>query len=403
MKNTALLSLTFLVIACTSKEGAPNISSLHAPTGSQASLPHLFTGEDNNLYLSWVEKGDSNMVTLYYATMKNDSWSTPESIASGTDWFVNWADYPMIAVDKEGNMVAHFLAKSSSGTYSYDVNVMYKPTGGKWIGPVIPHTDGTPTEHGFTTLLPQNDGTFLVAWLDGRNTSTTRHEGHDMHESGGAMTIRSAVLDMQGNLTQEVELDNRVCDCCQTAGALTSAGPAIAYRDRSAYEIRDMAMVRWKNGSWTEPTNASIDNWHITGCPVNGPRLSAIENTLGMAWFTAANGQPKVNVRFSSDAGETFGNTIEVATETVGRVDLAMIDSSSAAVSWLAANDTASYIMTCRVNTDGTKSAPLIVTQTSASRASGFPQLTRWKNKNYFAWTHVDENTTAVKMAVVEE
>jgi hypothetical protein len=396
LQLTAIASIGW---ACNQQSSTPTVFQLESPVGPNASLPHLVTGEDDQLYLSWIEKGDSGQVQFYYASMENDKWSAPERIAGGNDWFVNWADYPMIAVDKAGNMVAHYLAKSSTGTYSYDVNVMYKPVGKEWIGPVIPHMDGTPTEHGFATLLPQNDGTFLLTWLDGRNTMG--HEEHEGH-GGGAMTIRSAVLNMQGQLSQEMELDGRVCDCCQTAGVLTPAGPIIAYRDRTEDEIRDMAMVRWINGTWTAPVPVSIDNWNITGCPVNGPRLSAWDNTVGMAWFTAANGEPKVNVRFSQDHGATFGETHMLSNETVGRVDIAMVDASSAIVSWLATSDTASYIMSRRVDANGNQEKSITIAQTSSARASGFPQLTRWKNKNYFAWTHLEDERSTVRLARVE-
>ena len=127
----------------------PVLQNVDSPAGSDASLPYLIKGGDDLLYMSWVEKRDSGSIDLMYSVLIKDTWQEPEVIASGNDWFVNWADYPMMAVDNQGNMIAHFLAKSSSGTYSYDVNVVYKPMGEQWSEPIIPHKDGTPTEHGF--------------------------------------------------------------------------------------------------------------------------------------------------------------------------------------------------------------------------------------------------------------
>jgi hypothetical protein len=405
MKTSPLfLLLLLLFFSCQQKEKALwRQKEWKAPAGEKASLPHLITGEDNQLYLSWIEKGDSGRVDFLYSMFRNDTWTDPELIASGKDWFVNWADYPMIAVDNVGNMVAHYLAKSASGTYSYDVNIKFKRANGNWQGPVVPHDDGTPTEHGFATLLPQNDGTFLLAWLDGRNTGGGEHEGHEGHDMGGAMTIRSAAFDMDGNLFNEVELDDRVCDCCQTTGAMTANGPIIAYRDRSDEEIRDMSIVRKVEDNWTSPSNISNDNWEIKGCPVNGPRLAANKNTVGMAWFTATNGEPKVKARFSKDGGVSFERPIEIASETSGRVDIAMIDESSALVSWLAVTDTSSQIMAIELTADGKKSLPIVIAQISASRASGFPQLAYLDDKAYFAWTHIEGKNTSIKMAVLEK
>jgi hypothetical protein len=410
MKLTTLLAFTALVFAACSTSNKPealkNISSFAAPIGANASLPHLTKGGDDNLYLSWVEKGDSTIVELKYAQLIDDTWSVPELIASGDNWFVNWADYPMLAVDKDGNKVAHYLAKNSSGTYSYDVNVVRKPTGTQaWLPSIVPHNDGTPTEHGFATLLPQNDGKFLLAWLDGRNTGGGEHDGHDGHEGhggGGAMTVRSAVMDMQGNLTDETELDGKVCDCCQTTGAIVGGIPIIAFRDRSDEGMRDMSFVTKSNGQWTDSKAVSEDNWKIAGCPVNGPRLAAFEDQAVIAWFTAADGNPKVKVAFSNGNNEFDLPIVIDEKQPLGRVDVVMLDKNSAVVSWLTSKDEKTIIMAAQVNKNGEVSEARIVSETSSSRGSGFPQMEKVGNNIYFAWTHVIEKETSIKMAKME-
>ena len=395
--------ILFLMVACApnknNEQPVDDLAIMEAPAGDNASLPYLVTGEDGLLYFSWVEKQDSGWVELKYARLEGSTWTKPELIASGNDWFVNWADYPMIAVDKEGNMTAHYLAKSSSGTYSYDVNVLYKPSGGEWSSPLIPHNDGTPTEHGFVTMLPQNDGTFRLAWLDGRNTGGGEHGAEEGHGGRGAMTIRTAVLDMEGNLTEEAELDNRVCDCCQTTGAITAKGPMFAYRDRSEGEIRDIAYVSYSNSTWTAPQKINDDNWSIAGCPVNGPRMSALGNTVATAWFTAAEGQPKVKIAFSNL--ESFGNPFLVdESSPLGRVDVILLDDKTAMISWLD-NEGTPAIKYRVVKSDGTMTAPQTVSATSEARSSGFPQMTKAGDQVYFAWTNYQKGgESSIKMSV---
>ena len=365
------------------------LEALQSPAGENASLPYLVTGEDGKLYFSWVEKKDSGWVELKYSILEGDSWTDPELIAKGNDWFVNWADYPMIAVDKDGNMIAHYLAKSSAGTYSYDVNVVYKPQGEVWSNPVIPHKDGTPTEHGFVTMLPQNDGTFRLAWLDGRNTGGGEHGSEGGHGSGGAMTIRTAVLDMNGELSEEAELDDRVCDCCQTGGIMTANGAMIAYRDRSEDEIRDISFVKFTNSKWSDPQTINDDNWNIPGCPVNGPRMTSLGNIVATAWFTAAEGQAKVKIAFSNS--ESFGESIIVdETSPLGRVDVILLDEQTAIVSWLD-NEGTPAIKYRTIKSDGTMTEPVIVSETSESRGSGFPQMTILDGRVFFAWTSYQE------------
>ncbi|MEQ9465917.1 MAG: exo-alpha-sialidase [Ekhidna sp.] len=400
---SALIIASLLLSSCQkNQEKATENSALQnveSPAESNASLPYLIKGGDDLLYMSWVEKRDSGWIDLKYSVQKEDIWQTPEAIASGNDWFVNWADYPMMAVDKQGNMIAHFLAKSSSGTYSYDVNVVYKPVGGEWSEPIIPHDDGTPTEHGFVTMLPKNDGTFLLSWLDGRNTGGGDHDSGG-HGGGGAMTIRTATLDMMGNLTQKAELDSRVCDCCQTGGAMTLGGPVIVYRDRSEEEMRDMSFVRFVDNNWTESKAVNSDGWKIAGCPVNGPRIAAYENTTATAWFTAAEGIAKVKVAFMDDSGASFQEPIIVDDSvSVGRVDIVMIDNQSAYVSWLDLEGETPLIKFRKVSKNGSMNDPIIVSETSASRGSGFPQMELIDGTLFFAWTNVEEDKTSVSLS----
>lgn len=401
---SSLIIATLLLSSCQKNQEKaadnPAPQGVESPAGSNASLPYLIKGDDDLLYMSWVEKRDSGWIDLKYSVRKEDIWQTPEVIASGNDWFVNWADYPMMAVDKQGNMIAHFLAKSSSGTYSYDVNAVYKPVGGEWSESIIPHDDGTPTEHGFVTMLPKNDGTFLLSWLDGRNTGGGDHDSGG-HGGGGAMTIRTATLDMMGNLTQKAELDSRVCDCCQTGGAMTPGGPVIVYRDRSEEEMRDMSFVRFVGNDWSEPQTVNSDGWTISGCPVNGPRIAAYENTTATAWFTAAEGIAKVKVAFMDVSEESFQEPIIVDDSvSVGRVDIVMIDNQSAYVSWLDLEGETPLIKFRKVSRDGSLSDKVVVSETSASRGSGFPQMEVIDGTLYFAWTYMDEQSTSVKCGI---
>lgn len=340
--------------------------------------------------MSWVEK-DSTQTTLKYSKYQSGSWNNPEVIANGNDWFVNWADYPMISVNSKA-MMANFLAKSSSGTYSYDVNLSIK-NDSSWSEAFIPHNDGTPTEHGFVSMIPIPNNQFQVAWLDGRFTAS----------ENGAMTLRTALVKKDGSISEEAELDNRVCDCCQTGGALTQYGPVFVYRDRSEDEIRDMSIVRFVDGEWTSPKTIYSDNWNIHGCPVNGPRISALGNNLGVAWHTGANERPKVKLIFSNDGGASFGKVIDVdSIAPLGRVDIELIDASTAIVSWLVKGDGKATIKAQIINNQGIKQEPIVIAETSESRGSGFPQMVRLGDDILFAWTKlIDEKSTNIEVAKI--
>ncbi|MEX2350535.1 MAG: hypothetical protein WD554_06615, partial [Flavobacteriaceae bacterium] len=323
-KYLFLLTVSFLLLSISCKQPEKSAKESTTPLSSDiafdkfenSALPYLFSDGDD-LLLSFTTKTDS-LTTLYYSSLIDDAWSTPEAIASGTDWFVNWADYPQIAKNGD-NYIAHFLKKSDTATYAYDVFVTQKQEETAWSTPFKIHSDTTKTEHGFVSYTPFGESQFMVSWLDGRNTSG----GHHGHE-GGAMTLRAAIVNPDGNLEKEFLLDESVCDCCQTSAARTNAGIVVVYRDRSEKEIRDISLVKYEDEMWTLPETVHNDNWEIAGCPVNGPRVDAFGNTLAAAWFTAVEGQSKVQVVFSKDGGTEFGQPVQTDLgNPLGRVDVA--------------------------------------------------------------------------------
>jgi len=368
------------------------LKQLISPADSASTEPYLFSDKSGLVYLSWIEKTKDSS-KLRFSVLNNEVWSEPNTIASGNNWFVNWADYPMLASDGN-NLMAHILQKSAEGTYTYDVKIITSTDKGKsWSDLKILHDDAKQAEHGFVSLIPYQDQ-FFVSWLDGRNTvsekgeTTVHHEGHN-----GPMSLRAAVVNKQGIKTAEWELDNRVCDCCQTSAALTANGPVVIYRDRSEEEIRDISIVRFVNGKWTEPQTIFPDQWKITGCPVNGPRADALGNNLAIAWFSSPDTTAQVNIIFSDDGGASFNKPIRINEEkAIGRVDLVMLDEKSAMVSWMEG----AVVKAARVFKDGKKDPVVTIAYSSESRSSGFPQMTKAGNNLIFAWTNDKDKTIKV-------
>ncbi|MCJ7466122.1 MAG: hypothetical protein MUO53_05440 [Maribacter sp.] len=389
--------LTILLTSCkdTPKKELPLVNMLDNPTGAQSSLPYLYTDRNKTL-MSWVEGEGDSLVVLKYSELNDSTWLEPKEIIRGTDWFVNWADFPVI-VENDGNLLSHVLKKSTSGTYSYDVKLNVLPKGeGHWRTDLPLNNDGTPTEHGFVTALPYTENSFFVCWLDGRNT--VAQEG----EAGGPMTIRASEVDAFGNRSNETELDVSTCDCCQTTAAITDNGPVVIYRDRSEEEIRDISIVRKVAGEWTAPKTIFDDHWQIKGCPVNGPKAAAMGNALAIAWFTAAQEKPIVKLIFSEDGGAHFDAPIPIsATNAMGRVDVLLLDGQTAIVSWMETHDDHAALKVIKVNRNGQLSNSLTIIELDASRSTGFPQMALLGDKVLFAWTDVTEAGSSVKTAYV--
>ena len=376
--------------AATSASSAPPvIDSIASPAGPGSAEPNLAVGPDGRIYLSWFEAVDSAQA-LRFAVHDGSAWSAPRTIRQGRDFFVNWADFPSLAVMKDGRLIAHWLQRTGKSTYAYGVRIAQSGDGGEtWSAPVALHTDNSDTEHGFVSMWADG-GTGGAMWLDGRKYSKAGHN------PSNEMMLMSASIDAFGKPTGETTVDARVCDCCQTAAAMTSTGPVVVYRDRTANEIRDIYVVRRVGGTWSEPMPVHDDGWNIAACPVNGPSISARGSRVGVAWFTAANDSARVKFAFSDDAAARFGAPVRVDDgNPAGRVGTVLLDDGSALVTWIerTGGDTASVLVR-RIAPDGTRGPSVTVAMSSAARASGFPRVALTNSHALFAWTQPGKPST---------
>ena len=242
---------TILAIAATSLLAACSGPSPATGPGPGSAGSRLTAGPNESVILSWLEPDGEN-TALRFATLDGDRWSSTRTIASGSNWFVNWADFPSVVAIDDSLWAAHWLVRTAAGTYEYDVAVsLSTDAGNSWGEPIKPHTDGTLSEHGFVSLYPDRGGIGAL-WLDGR-------------EMERGMTLRSALISPAGELSNDALVDELVCDCCQTDVAIAPAGPIAVYRNRSEDEIRDVHVTRMIDGKWEAGRPVAHDGWKIAG------------------------------------------------------------------------------------------------------------------------------------------
>ncbi len=375
------------------KISEPLVKNINSPVNDNSSLPRLYSN-GKELFMSWVQKNDS-ITTLKYSKFNGDTWTSPSKIISGSDWFVNWADFPAIA-ENNGNVLTNVLQKSADGTYTYDIRLqLFSKNKNTWKNNFLLNLDGKKSEHGFVSMLPYNENSFFVTWLDGRTLV-------DVPKEKEQMTLRGAFVNAEGEITNDVLLDDRTCECCNTAATIVADGPVVIYRDRSEQEIRDISIVRLVNGKWTNPKTVYKDNWEIPGCPVNGPAIDSFKDAVALAWFTAENDKPRVQVIFSDDQGATFGIPYRIDTgNAIGRVDLVMLDKDNAVISWMEPDGVDTLIQILKIASNGTKSLPITITKTRSERSSGFPQMELLNDKLFIAWTSLENKEPTIKIASV--
>lgn len=359
------------------------VDSIASPAAPGSAEPNLTVGADGRVYMTWLEPAADSAFALRFAVHDGKTWSAARTIVARRDLFVNWADFPSLTVLDGNRLAAHWLQRNGRGTYAYGVRIAHSKDGGvTWSEPIVPHRDSSQTEHGFVAMWREN-ATLGAVWLDGRKFNK---EGH---APSNEMMLVSTTMDARGVAGTEVRLDERTCDCCQNAAAMTSAGPVIAYRNRTADEIRDIYVTRRVSGKWTTGAAVHDDRWKIAACPVNGPALSARGPRVALAWFTGANDSARVNVAFSSNAGAQFSAPVRVDdAKPAGRVGVAMLTDGDALVTWVEriGGDTAA-VRVRRIGEDGTRGSAVTIASSSAARASGFPKLAVTGSTAMFAWT----------------
>lgn len=356
--------------------------TLESPAGANSSEPQLFAS-DRGVLLSWIERVGTT-TSLKFAERTASGWTTPITAASGPKWFLSYADVPTVQRMANGTLVAQYLPTTNDLTEAYDLLLSYSTDEGKtWSKPFMPHHDGTETQHGFASMLDMPGGGLGLVWLDGRNS-----EFKDDDPESGTMTLRFAAFDANWKQTSDVEVDHRVCECCQTTAVATADGVLTAFRDRDMNEVRDIGVSRLEGGAWTPTALVSKDDWMIDACPVNGPVLAARGRTVAAAWFTVKNDTGQAYVAFSSDAGRTWAAPIRVDDAgSLGRVDVDLLDDGSALVSWVEYAEGASDFKVRRVEAGGQRSPAVSVAAVSGGRASGFPRVARRGNEVIFAWS----------------
>ena len=372
----------------------PQAAEIASPAAPGSGQPFL-APDAGGVWMSWTEpSSEGHRVAVSHYDGR--SWSSPATVAEGDDFFVNWADFPTVRPYR-GLLVAHWLQRGGQGTYDYGVRTAWSvDRGATWSAPWTPHEDGTPTEHGFVSFF-ERDGAVWAAWLDGRA----------MTAPGGPMSVRARSLPLAvpavggtGSVAgverrsvtvpgPELLVDGRACECCQTDAVVADGVPVLAYRDRADGEVRDIAVSRLVGTGWTPGVPVHEDGWVIGGCPVNGPALAARDAAVVVAWFTAPENLPRVNVAFSDDGALTFGAPLRVdAGQPAGRVDVVMLDDGVALVTWLERGAGGARILSRRVDPGGGMGDPVPIADTDAARASGFPRIARLgPDRLMLAWT----------------
>lgn len=406
----ALLLAVLSVQDAASATPLPSISRLDLPEPLRGAQPSVALEKGRGFIVTW-QQSDGPRSSLHWMSLDFDGRPTSEGvISSGDGWFVNWADTPAMTVLDNGDWVAFWLERNDPHALEgYDIKVVRSEDRGRtWSKPVSPHRDRTKTQHGFVSLVADGDDRVVIAWLDGRRAEeplATRAQSNSHDHESAPMTLRAAVLDRANEIVDEALIDERTCSCCQTDLVRTPNETLIAYRDRSAGEIRDIAISRRRDHRWSEPELVHQDGWRIEGCPVNGPAL-AINGDRGLVFWPTLVGEAmtlryKLFPATSAPVARSEMQTLMLPNTPSGRVDAAAWRNGFL-LTWVSrARERPSVDMAVIDARGSVTLAPALAEPALRGRATGFPRIASDGVQALVVWPESENGVQVIGLGLI--
>jgi hypothetical protein len=373
MRKTISLLLFLAAGACGFAQTLKPVAITN-PSVAGSIQPNWAVAADGSALLSWVEPAKDGTYTLRYAARKGAAWSEARTIASGRNFWRHPAEVPELVTLGDGTLLAHWVEKGKESSDAEFILVSSSTDGIHWTAPVMAHKDRTQVQHGLASIVASGPKEASILWLQAL-------KGDD-----GPVSLMRTIVGADGKEIKEEELDKNTCECCPTSVVKTGKGLLVAYRGRTAKDIRDINILRFENGKWSASKNLNPDKWEITACPVNAASAAAKDNRVAISWYTEADDMPRVQLVFSSDAGATFTKPTVVSTkDTLGYASTALSSDGGAFVSWIEEGEKSSSVKVRLVSPAGV-AGPVVQIAEGARAGLGYPKLVQAGSDTWIAW-----------------
>lgn len=391
MIRAALLGCLLLIARCALAAVEPAITAqeIAPPVSGTASSSNLVTSPEGEAWLTWIETAADKTLSLKFSRfdVAARKWSPARTIASGPDIYAGTSDIPALTLGSKGRATALWYVKNPPspqtahlhhGAGYHAVTSSTQDAGATWSAPARVSKESDINE--FAALATLADGRVLAVWLDARVKKIMgAMPDHDKIHPGMKLSQQLysrivAPAEAANADAPDTLIEYSVCDCCHTSLAAFPDGTALlVYRGRSEEEARDIRVTRFRGSAWDEPRTLNQDDWRIAGCPVNGPQIVSDGGRAGVAWFTAADNDPRVVASFSPDAGARFLMPLKLSEpKPIGRASIVMLRSTALLVAWIDANGA---LALRRVTPDYGLNSSVTLTKPEAGRLKGQPRL----------------------------
>ena len=416
-KFVCLAIIATLMSACGCKQAARlRVNHESSPVSGASLVPNAARLSSGGLLVSWQRPLETGGYSFEMSVRDKGNWSDVRTVASGKNLSMFTADLPAVVQLPNGNLLAYWEVKEATKEDPYATRIrtaVSSDEGKTWGASTTPYSENLAGQHSFISSFPERDGIGLV-WLDAAEQAKLRLASRAENDTTSAMKmgsigLRYAAINTSGDILRGSFVDPITCECCPTGATVTDRGPVVVYRGRREAEgikpsevdpdrptVRDIFVSRLERDYWTKPRLVHADNWTIDACPDNGPSIDADGNRVVVAWWTAPGDQPKVQVAFSQDSGDTFAQPLRVdSARGEGQVTVALLpDGKSAIVGWLEDGMTWARL----VRDTGETSAA--VNLGSAPRHSRLPRWVVNQDGSVTAvWTRKHNGTTSIAVS----
>lgn len=270
-------------------------------------MPQMNTATNGTVVLSWLEPRRDKGYRFRAALRRGSGWENTVTIDDSPDITMFSANLPGVAQLPGGPLLAYWERadrRAKDDPYATTIQLARSVDNGRTWAPLpSPHgADGVSGEHSFLSAFSTGSKLGLV-WLDAQK----QHHVHTPPSGGretkdewlGAIGLRYASFQSDGQQVTDTFIDPITCECCPTSAAVSTKGPVAVYRNCVAppgarpqdirYEtatVRDIYLVRLEKGHWTKPRRVYPDNWVFNGCPDNGPAVDAGGERVAVARWT---------------------------------------------------------------------------------------------------------------------
>lgn len=366
--------------------GSSTMEEIATPALTNSQQHHLNRTADGRLILSWVEVAEGNS-TARFAIRDGNHWTEPYTVVSVPG---KLADPPVVLGLTDGTLAAAWMSYVPGSTNRYAAEIYLARSsddGRSWSAPIKPYGAEARIYDAQMSLTALPESKLALVWTDMRYAKEKPVDSGHAGETH-RYQVMATILGAGMNPGVEITLDADVCSCCHSDTAAQGDELLTVYRDHTAGEVRDNAVVRWNAAGDVRVVPFHAEGWVINGCPSNGSAVGWAGTTAAVAWFTAADGIGRVRLAFSNDNGVNFAQPIEVDADALGYPHVVILEDSSALVSWRGRNGPEEELRLARVMPTGEVGYRTTIYKGGFPKwPSKYPDLAMVGGKAYLAWT----------------